>query len=716
MYKRRILQQSRVLSGNLIRIGRASATSFESTTTTTGLAVLNSVRRHIHSYSYHHHFNNIGSFSTSNTRSDLVTTKSLSKDRIQLSVLLSPLNWNLNLNSNANLLYRTLTNMNEVTASTDTNPNTNNNSGAAIKAENNDNSSNNNQLSETSAATSTNEGNADGNKNKRKQQGHHGGKKRKSNKWAWTKKLKNKKGGNNGENGENRDVEQKEKKQYNRRNDVTWFPKELNEGSFAHPNMRKLYDVHVHIPVVAGRGQSPAAKETTVVTATSSDGKDTNNAKPEIKEEDATTQPPSHEANKDTPSATTTEGTTATTDSTTSTEVQQEERKFPKRKVALFMGFLGTKYNGMQMNKGQRTIQAEIELALYKAKLISPSNFGYPNKYSWSSSARTDKGVHSCAQVCSAKILVPTDDMDKLCDIINKELPDDIVIMDVVRSARSFVAKTARDKVRYQYMLPSFVLQDYETTNKLLESIIAPPAAGENKDIKSWKDVTNDEIQSLRESLTKYRISEDTMQKLKDTLGRFAGTHKFHNYTSRKDSQDDSARRYIHSFTVLDTVVDKNGVEWISTGVVGQSFLLHQIRKMISMAIDVTRGATAFINGSDEKDTARIDVMEESFSPKYMSINVAPAQGLFLEMSYFDHYNKRAQGGDPLDWHSNPDSLGAIRWKHFKEEKVMTHVMEEEVEQNNFIKYLFVHGLHLRQLKYKATEEKNQTTYNPNKK
>lgn len=52
-------------------------------------------------------------------------------------------------------------------------------------------------------------------------------------------------------------------------------------------------------------------------------------------------------------------------------------------------------------NKGAKTIEAELELALYLAGTISKDNFGNPRKVSWSRSGRTDKGVHAAAQVMS---------------------------------------------------------------------------------------------------------------------------------------------------------------------------------------------------------------------------------------------------------------------------------------------------------------------------
>ncbi len=598
----------------------------------------------------------------------------------------------------------------------------------------------------TSSMEQTNE-NDDGSSNldKNKNDNNHdrNKRKRKSNRWAWTKKWKEKKKRNKKENdndsgatstagataasADNDDKEEQDddgtgrenrnnnnsekdnnnnnrKKNERKKNDLTWTinPKEINEGSFACPNMQKLHNVHIDIEKVGvndnNNNDSQRGTETDAMEQTQNSTSTT--------EVEAGTAPISSAIQSTEEAITTTNNNT-----TTKQENEEDETKLPKRKVALFIGFLGTKYMGFQMNKNQRTIQAEIELALYRAKLLSPSNFGYPNKYSWSSSARTDKGVHSCAQVCSVKILLQNDDMDLVREMINRELPDDIVILDVVRVARSFVAKTARDKVRYQYMLPSFILQDYAATRKLLQGT----AGKADKRIKEWNELTSDEIASLRESLKTYRVSEETLQKLKDTLGRFSGTHKFHNYTSRKDAQDDSARRYIHKFVVVDKVVDEYGVEWIITNVLGQSFLLHQIRKMMSMAIDCSRGAVSSVLTAEDKDD--IDVMEESFSPKYMTINVAPAQGLFLDMSFFDNYNKRTQRkGELLDWHSQPESDSVIRWKTFKDENVMKHIMTEEAEQNNFIRYLFIQELHLKHVKYESTEEKMHTNYNANKK
>ena len=373
-------------------------------------------------------------------------------------------------------------------------------------------------------------------------------------------------------------------------------------------------------------------------------------------------------------------------------ENDEENGKIPKRKCAMLLGFLGTRYSGMQINTGQNTLQAQLELGVYKAGLLLPSNFGFPNKYGFNNSARTDKGVHSCAQVCTMKVLVPDDNLEKARERINEQLPDDIRILDMVKVPKSFNARTQRNKVRYQYMLPSFSLLDAHELRAIFDEVTGKDECLNRKG-KSGS-LSSEEIKGIREKLRDHRVSEESLSGLRSSLGSYQGTHYFHNYTSKLASGDASTQRFIHSFTVQDVVIDQYGIEWVKTHVVGQSFLLHQIRKMISMAIDVARGK------------ATKEIQEESFSERYMNINVAPAQGLFLDMSYYDRFNNRPNASDPLDWHSDVQSQAVQRWKDFKDNKVQPHIMDEEEEQGNFIGYLFNQEYHIACTKYRSTLEK----------
>lgn len=89
-------------------------------------------------------------------------------------------------------------------------------------------------------------------------------------------------------------------------------------------------------------------------------------------------------------------------------------------------------------------------------------------------------------------------------------------------------------------------------------------------------------------------------------------------------------------------------IEWISVKIHGQSFMLHQIRKMISMAILVARTGTP------------PDVIPKSFENVKVVIPKAPALGLLLEQPRFGSYNSRVEklsgqnmlvAGEPVSYH-----------------------------------------------------------------
>jgi tRNA pseudouridine synthase len=58
----------------------------------------------------------------------------------------------------------------------------------------------------------------------------------------------------------------------------------------------------------------------------------------------------------------------------------------------------------------------------------------------------------------------------------------------------------------------------------------------------------------------------------------------------RKEPSDPSCKRNMKSFTADAPVVTDSGVEWVMLSVTGQSFMLHQIRKMVACTVDVVRG------------------------------------------------------------------------------------------------------------------------------
>ena len=60
-----------------------------------------------------------------------------------------------------------------------------------------------------------------------------------------------------------------------------------------------------------------------------------------------------------------------------------------KKKYALCFGYLGTQYQGLQINPDAATVEAELEKALLLTGAIQEPNFGYMHKVNWTRAART---------------------------------------------------------------------------------------------------------------------------------------------------------------------------------------------------------------------------------------------------------------------------------------------------------------------------------------
>ncbi|MCJ1314584.1 tRNA pseudouridine synthase 1 [Agyrium rufum] len=165
-----------------------------------------------------------------------------------------------------------------------------------------------------------------------------------------------------------------------------------------------------------------------------------------------------------------------------------------------------------------------------------------------------------------------------------------------------------------------------------------------------------------------YRIKAVRLERIRSLLSAFVGTHNFHNYTIEKSYEDASARRVIKSFDVNGTPFVVNGTEWLSLKVHGQSFMMHQIRKMVSMTALIIRC------GCDEA------CLENSYSSTLLNIPKAPALGLLLERPVFDTYNAKIQCDEeksPIDFEKHVAQI-----TEFKQRQIYDRIIEEEDREN----------------------------------
>jgi len=211
------------------------------------------------------------------------------------------------------------------------------------------------------------------------------------------------------------------------------------------------------------------------------------------------------------------------------------------RRIRMTVSYDGTDFHGWQVQPGLPTIQSVLEKVLAEIE-------GAPVKVA--GSGRTDAGVHALAQVAAFTLVNPIP-VDNLRKAINRLLPLDIRVFDVVEAAVDFhprfqaVAKTYEYRIhRTEICAPFTHRYVYHYPYPLDEARIfelAPLLEGEH-------------------DFTSFAASDD-----KDDLGRSKVRRIFHSRASR-------------SGDVL--IYD----------VRGSGFLKHMVRNIVGVLLEVGKG------------------------------------------------------------------------------------------------------------------------------
>ena len=300
-----------------------------------------------------------------------------------------------------------------------------------------------------------------------------------------------------------------------------------------------------------------------------------------------------------------------------------EKLKLPKRKFAIIHGYFGQNYSGNTKNPGVRTVEEELENALYKEKFISECNYGKLPKISWMRASRTDKGVSAIMNVVSAKLhKYPNINEIEMKKKVNDILPKDIRIFRIIEVSDHFDSKDNNNNREYHYILPTFLLEQKKEEEKKGEN-------NENKIIDN-NNIKEEEINIPNDYKANYdyRLTEEDINKLKEMCKGYLGTKKFHNYTRKVGFSNMSSQRHIIEMDCND-IIDFGVFQAIKFKIVGQSFLYNQIRKMVGMIVDCMR---------NKKD---MDYFKNSFLSNKYDIPKAPGEGLYLRYIDYSKYNDR---------------------------------------------------------------------------
>lgn len=397
------------------------------------------------------------------------------------------------------------------------------------------------------------------------------------------------------------------------------------------------------------------------------------------------------------------------------------ERK-PKRKVACMLGYCGTGYNGMQTQPDPKlkTIEDVLFKAFAEAGAISEENSTDLKKNSFMRAARTDKGVHAAGNVVSLKLIIEDPD---IISKINAALPEQIRVWGIERVNRSFDCRKMCSSRIYEYLLPTHSLLPPRPHSSLYHLIAKskkehPGVLREDNDQQWWEStrqrmldsgITEDELKLVFEKsesalednikmdhvnenddLTEYgklvrrvratenacrsefRVSSEKLNLFREAMNQYVGSHDFHNFTLGKNYKDPSSRRYMKSTSVSEPFIIE-GSEWISIKIHGQSFMLHQIRKMICMASLVVRTGCPITRISD------------CFGPVKINIPKAPALGLLLECPVYESYNVKLEelGYNPIDFSRYEKEMNEFKMKYIYD-KIYAEEDKQKVFQGFF--------------------------------
>lgn len=297
------------------------------------------------------------------------------------------------------------------------------------------------------------------------------------------------------------------------------------------------------------------------------------------------------------------------------------------------------------------------------------------------------------------------DNPEEVVEKVNAVLPPQIRIWGIQRTHNAFNSHTNCDSRIYEYILPTHCFlppkpgstasacaastesqnRDPEPEDRFWDSIIGPDfysllrrytANKKGTSAVGVLDLSPEELQRFNEMKTReteairsFRISPTRLDRIRSAFKVYLGTHNFHNFTVGVPHHSAHAQRYMMNIDVAEPKLI-GSTEWLRIKIHGQSFMLHQIRKMIGAVLIAIR------YGVGEKS-----ILSTLKTPDTVHIPKAPAQGLLLERPIFSGISEKLQkfGNDVLDWEPFKDKT-----EKFKDDFIYKAIFQETTAENMY--------------------------------
>ena len=208
-----------------------------------------------------------------------------------------------------------------------------------------------------------------------------------------------------------------------------------------------------------------------------------------------------------------------------------------KRNLKMIYQYDGSKFCGFQRQKKMKTVQGEIEKAIFKT---------FNQKINMISSGRTDKGVHAMEQV-SNFIIDENIPIEAIKRQINKCLKGEVKVLEVEEVEKDFNARFDAKNRTYLYIM------------------------------RNEEDITPFEANYMTGLKTSVNV-----EKFQEIMNEFIGKHDFSSFMKKDKAARNTVREIYNIKCFGDSVTGETKIE-----ISGSSFLKTMVRIMVGSALAV---------------------------------------------------------------------------------------------------------------------------------